>query len=251
MKDITRRNFVKSSMVAPAVLLRKSEAAGAAFAAGTGGSTASSRNSSQKRKAKQIRIIGICCSPRKAKTTAASLRVCLEAAKEVHPSIEVELIELAGMKIDGSLAAGLPLEPGQRDDFPKLVPKLSDPAVAGIIVGTPVYFSSMTSLCKAFLDRCITFWENNMALSGKVAGVLAVGGSRNGGQEITIQSVQAALLCQEMIIVGSGRPAPRIGATVWNSGKGDVTEDEFGMATTRKLGRRVAEVALQLNGMAK
>ena len=162
MKSITRRNFVKSSMVA-----------GATVAAGIAGSTASSRNPGQERKAKQIKIIGVCCSPRKGRTTAASLRVCLEAAKEVSPAIEVELIELAGMKIDGSLAAGLPLEPGERDDFPKLVPKLSDPAVAGIIVATPVYFSSMTSLCKAFLDRCITFWQNNLALSGKVAGVLA------------------------------------------------------------------------------
>lgn len=240
MKSITRRNFVKSSMVA-----------GATAAAETAFGMTSDAEPSKKPKAERIKIIGICCSPRKGKTTAASLQVCLDAAKEVHPAIEVELIELAGMKIDGSLAAGLPLEPGERDDFPKLVPKLSDPAVAGIIVATPVYFSSMTSLCKAFLDRCITFWQNNLALSGKVAGVLAVGGSRNGGQEITIQSVQATLLCQEMIIVGNGRPAPRIGATVWNSGKGDVTEDEFGMATTRNLGRRIAEVALRLYGVAK
>lgn len=239
MRHITRRDLVKSSMVA-----------GAAIAAGAATGTASNTDTNEKRKDSRIKIIGICCSPRKAKTTAASLRVCLEAAKEVNPSIEVELIELAGMKIDGALAAGVPLEPGQEDDFPKLVPKLSDLQVAGIIVGTPVYFSSMTSLCKAFLDRCIAFWTDNLALSGKVAGVLAVGGTRNGGQEITIQSVQAALLCQETIIVGSGRPAPRIGATVWNDGKDDVTKDEFGMATARKLGRRVAEVALRLRAVA-
>jgi len=239
MTHITRRDFVKSSMAASAAVSLRDT------------STASNPDTDEKHKARRIKIIGICCSPRKGKTTAASLQVCLDAAKEVHPAIEVELIELAGMKIDGSLAAGLPLEPGERDDFPKLVPKLSDPAVAGIIIATPVYFSSMTSLCKAFLERCIIFWQNNLALSGKVAGVLAIGSSRNGGQEITIQSVQAVLLCQEMIIVGSGRPAPRIGATVWNDGKDDVTKDEFGMATARKLGRRVAEVALQLNGMAK
>jgi len=236
MTHITRRDFVKSSM-----------AASAAVAAGAATGTASNRDTDEKRKARRIKIIGVCCSPRKAKTTAASLQVCLDSAKDVSPEVEVELIELAGMKINGALAAGVPLEPGQEDDFAKLVPKLSDPQVGGIIVGTPVYFSSMTSLCKAFLDRCITLYTNNLALSGKVAGVLAVGGSRNGGQEITIQSVQAALLCQEMVVVGSGGPAPRIGATVWNDGKDDVTKDEFGMATTRKLGRRVAEVALRLS----
>lgn len=199
----------------------------------------------QRQKSDKIRIIGVACSPRKGRTTAASLQVCLDAAAQVDPRIEVELIELAGMKIDGSLAGGVPLEPGQKDDFPRLIPKLSDPKVAGVIIGTPVYFGNMTSLCKAFLDRCIAFRKNNFALSNKVAGVLAVGGARNGGQEVTIQSVQAALFCQEMIIVGDGRPTARIGATVWNNGKDPVTEDEFGMATAKNLGRRVAEIALR------
>ena len=221
------------------------EATGAVIVAGTA-TTMTSVPVMAKKGAKGIRIIGVCCSPRKGETTATSLQVALAGAKEVDPNIEVELIELAGMKIDGSLAAGLPLEPGQKDDFPKLVPRLSDPGVAGIIIGTPVYFGNMTSLCKAFLDRCGTFRKNNFALSNKVAGVLAVGGARNGGQEITIQSVQAALFCQEMIIVGDARPGGRIGATVWNDGNGDVTKDEFGMATATNLGRRVAEVALQL-----
>jgi len=174
---------------------------------------------------KTIRIVGVSCSPRKGKTTAASLQVCLEAATQIDRRIEVELIELAGMKIDGSLAAGLLPTPGQKDDFQKLVPKLSDPKVKGIIIGTPVYFANMTSLWKEFLDRCIAFRKNNFALGNKVAGVLAVGSARNGGQELTIQSVQAALLCQEMLIVGDAKPGARIGATVWNDGKADVTRD--------------------------
>jgi len=229
--DLTRRRFM--------------EAAGAAIVTGTATATTSAQAAVVSRD-KAIRIVGISCSPRKGKTTAASLQVCLDAAEKVDPRIDVELIELAGMKIDGSLAAGLPLEPGQKDDFAQLVPKLSDPKVAGIIVGTPVYFGNMTSLCKAFLDRCMAFRKNNFSLSNKVAGVLAVGGVRNGGQEMTIQSVLAALLCQEMIVVGDGRPTAHIGATVWNNGKTPVTEDEFGMATAKNLGRRVAEVALKI-----
>ncbi len=223
---------------------------GAVGAAVTIGAAANTVYAGPRQKPGKIRIIGIACSPRKGKTTAASLQVCLEAAARVDSRIEVELIELAGMKIDGSLAAGLPPAPGQRDDFQKLVPKLSDPKVKGIIIGTPVYFANMTSLCKAFLDRCIAFRKNHFALSNKVAGVLAVGSARNGGQELTIQSVQAALFCQEMIIVGDAKPGARIGATVWNDGKGDVTRDEFGMTTARNLGRRVAETALCLAGLA-
>ena len=231
--EVTRRKFLG--------------AAGTAVAAGAAAGAVAAEPA-EGRRSKPIRVIGICCSPRKGKTTFASLQVCLEAAKEVSDSIEVELIELAGMAIDGSLAAGLPLEPGQKDDFPKLVPGLSDPKVGGIIIGTPVYFGNMTSLCKAFLDRCIAFRKDNFALAGKVGGVLAVGGARNGGQELTIRSVQTALMCQEMIIVGDGRPTGHFGATVWSGGKGGVTNDEFGMATTRNLGRRVAEVALRVAG---
>jgi len=225
----TRRKFLATVGAAVAI----DAAAGAVHAA-------------ERQKSERIRIVGIACSPRKGKTTAASLKVCLDAAAQVDPRIEVELIELAGMKIDGSLAGGLDLPPGQKDDFSELIPKLSDPKVAGIIIGTPVYFCNMTSLCKAFLDRCIAFRKNNFALANKVAGVLAVGAARNGGQEITIQSVQAALLCQEMIIVGDARPGARIGAAVWNDGSDDVTKDEFGMAAAKNLGRRVAEVALKI-----
>jgi multimeric flavodoxin WrbA len=192
-----------------------------------------------------IKIVAVCCSPRKAKTTAQALTICLEAARAVDPDgIEVELIELAELEIPGAPAAGIPLRPGQQDDFPELAAKLTGRDVAGILVGTPVYFGSMTYLCKAFLDRCIALRMRKFALANRVGGVVAVGGVRNGGQELTIQGVQAALLCQEMVLVGDGRPTGHWGATVWNKGKDDIAEDEFGVATLKNLGRRLAEVAL-------
>lgn len=192
-----------------------------------------------------IRIVGIGCSPREQSTTAASVQVCLDAAKEVDPDhIETELITLAGKRINGNVAAGIPLEPGERDDFPTLVPKLADPAVAGIIIGSPVYFGNMSSLCKAFLERLMVFRKDGFKLSNKVAGVLAVGGARSGGQELTIQSIQTALFCQEMIVVGESRPTAHFGPGVWNNKSFDgVTNDEVGMAAVKNLGRRVAQVA--------
>jgi multimeric flavodoxin WrbA len=196
--------------------------------------------------AKGIKILGVSCSPRKGKTTAAGLQVCLDAAKAVSPNVEVELLDLGGLNINGCLAAGVPLPAGQEDDFLKVAPKLADAKVAGIIVGSPVYFGSMSSLCKAFLDRLMVFRKNSFALSNRVAGTLAVGGARNGGQELVVQSIQTALLCQEMVIVGDGRPSGRIGATLLNNGKDDISEDEFGLGTAKNLGRRVAEVALRL-----
>jgi len=212
-------------------------AAGAAMAV-----TAMVRDASAQQTADRRTIVGISASPRQGKTTAAALQQCLDAAKEHDPGLQTELIELADMSIPGYLAAGVPLKPGEKDDFPLLVAKLGDPNVVGIVVGSPVYFGNMTSLCKAFLDRCVAFRKDGFRLRNKVAGVLAVGGARNGGQELTIRSIQTALMCQDMIIVGDGRPSARIGATLWNQND-SIAKDEFGIGTARNLGRRVAEMA--------
>ena len=192
-----------------------------------------------------LKIVAVACSPRQGKTTAQALAICLDAAKAVAPErIEVELIELAGLKIPAELAAGIPLEDGQTDDFPAVAAKLSDPRLAAIVVGTPVYFAGMSALCKAFIDRCGMFRRNNFALSGKIAGVLAVGGVRSGGQELAIQSVQHALFCHEMLVVGDGRPTGHFGARLWNDGNDDISTDTFGVTTAKNLGRHVAEVAM-------
>lgn len=230
--DLSRRGFL--------------EAAGTAVAAGAVAGVGTAKGA-EKPSGGMVRIVGVCCSPRKGKTTAAAMRACLDAAKAASPGVEVELIELAGLKIPGDVAAGVPLEPGEKDDFPVIAKKLGDPNVVGIIVGTPVYFGNMSSLCKAFLDRCMVFRKNQFALASKVGGVLAVGGARNGGQELAVQSVLVALLCQEMIVVGDGRPTAHFGGTLLNDGKDDISGDEFGLSTAKNLGRRVAEVALRLN----
>jgi len=186
------------------------------------------------------KIIAISCSPRKGKGTAASLQECLKGAKGVGDAIETELIDLAGLDIEGSVAAGVPLAKGRTDDFPAVAKKLSDPKVGGIIIGTPVYFSSMSSLCKAFIERMMVFYRNG-GMVGKSVGVLAIGGSRNGGQEVTIRSVQDSLFCYDMVVVGTGK---RFGAAVW--AKGGAANDKVGMEAAKKLGRRVAETALAL-----
>jgi len=216
------------------------------LAAGTATSATSMAAVAQEKKT--MKIVGISCSPRKGKTTAAALNICLEAAKAVDPGVTTELIELAGRNI----GVFDPADPkATQGGFADLIPVLSDPGVAGIIVGTPVYFGNMTSLCKAFLDHCMAFRQQKFALGNKVAGIVAVGAARNGGQELAIQSVHAALLCQEMIIIGDGQPTAHFGATLVNDGKDSISGDTFGTDTARNLGRRVAQVALQLAGIQK
>jgi multimeric flavodoxin WrbA len=197
-----------------------------------------------------MKIVGISCSPRKGKSTKFALDVCLQAVKETVPDVETMLIELSELKINGCLACGKcmkVLECSQEDDFPKMIPILSDPELAGLVVATPVYFGSMTSQCKAFLDRCVMFRRNGFVLRNKVGGVIAVGGFRSGGQELTIQSVHAAMLVQDMVVVSEGKPTSHYGATLWSGHPDGIEKDTFGLETARNLGKRVAEVAVKMH----
>jgi multimeric flavodoxin WrbA len=217
-------------------------AAGAAAAAGAIPAVASVQDA-----AKAVKILGIACSLRKGKTTAAGVQACLDAAKAVAPDrIEIELVELAGLSIPAGPLVGIPLAEGQVDDFPNLAEKMADPKVAGIVVGSPVYMGTLSSLCKVFIERCLLFKKNNYGLSGKVAGAIAVGGARHGGQERVLQEIHAGLVTHEMVVVGESRPTAHFGGTLWNNWKDDISQDEVGMATVKNLGKRVAEVALRM-----
>jgi len=195
------------------------------------------------------RILGICCSPRPGQTTFKAMQVCLKAAEAVGGEIETHLIELAGKNIGPCTACGVckqGLVCSRHDDFEKLIPVLTDLQVAGVIIGTPVYFGNMTAQCKAFLDRCVMLRRNGWRWRDKVGGVLAVGGARHGGQELTLQSVRAALLCHDMICVSDGKESAHFGAALFSGLAGGIDADEDGLNTTRNLGRRVAELSLRL-----
>jgi multimeric flavodoxin WrbA len=189
----------------------------------------------------RVRIVGVSCSPRKGKTTATAVKAALDAAKTVNSSIKIELIDLGGMEISGF--SGVAEQ--TTDDFDAVLPMLKDPVPDGLIIGSPSYFRSMSALCKAFLERLAILRKPKLMLADKPAGVLAVGAYRNGGQELVIEQIQSVLLCHEMMIVG-GKPGAHQGATLWNLADDDITKDEFGMDTARKLGIRVAEAAIRL-----
>lgn len=215
-KQITRRSFLG--------------AAGAAALVSAVGSTATAAD-------KPLKILGIACSPRKGMTTAKAVQMALDAAKAVNPRIETELIDLGGLNIAGHL-------PKQAaDDFDAILPKLKDPALGGLIIGSPSYFRSMSALCKAFIERCGPLREPR-TLADKPVGVVATGSFRNGGQELVIEQIQTAMLCFGMIPVGGNPPAYQ-GATV-QSTKDEISGDELGLDTAKKLGARVAEVALRM-----
>ncbi|MFH1152376.1 MAG: flavodoxin family protein [Pseudomonadota bacterium] len=193
-----------------------------------------------------MKIIGVSCSPRSGQSTHFALQACLESAAQASDTVKTELIDLGKLTVNGCLACGKctkePVCP-QKDDFMDLVPKLLDPDLAGLIIATPVYFGSMTSQAKAFLDRCVLVRRNGAKFRNVVGGVIAVGGFRHGGQETTIHAVHGAMLIQDMIIVGDGNTTFHFGGTVWSGHPDGYKLDTFGLDTVKNLGKRVAGVA--------
>jgi len=206
-----------------------------------GASNAGGQNSGK------LKIVGISCSPRKGKTTATSVKVALEAAKSIDSRIETQLADLGGMNISGWNGGAKPADAElQKDDFElKVLPMLKDPVPDGLIIGSPSYFRSMSSLCKAFLERIAVLRSPTLLLANKPVGVLSVGAYRNGGQELVIEQIQTAMLCHEVMAVG-GKPPAHQGATLWNAYNDDIMKDELGIESARKLGVRVAEAAVLL-----
>ena len=222
-RSVSRRKFIQK--------------AGAAAAAGLASSPMFAGS-------EKILIVGVSCSPRQGKTTATAVQAALVAAKGVNSQIDTELFDLGGMNISGLFPPGGGTSP--KDDFEKIIPTLRSPNLGGIIIGSPVYFRIMSSLCNAFIERLSALRSPNLVLADKPVGVLSVGAYRNGGQELVIQQIQTAMLCHEVMIVG-GKPGAHQGATLWNAYKDDITKDEFGMESAKKLGIRVAEAALKLS----
>lgn len=169
-------------------------------------------------------------------TTAKAVQVALDAAATVDPRIRTELIDLGGLAI----ASWSPKPP--EDDFTPLLPKLQDPAVAGLIIGSPAYYRGTTALCRAFIERCGPLREPQMLLANKPIGAISLGGARNGGQELVIEQIHNAMMCYGMIPVGGRPPAYLGGALV--AVNDEISGDEVGLTTARHTGLRVAEMAV-------
>jgi multimeric flavodoxin WrbA len=134
-------------------------------------------------------------------------------------------------------------ECGIYDDMREIEEKLMESD--GIIIGSPVYFGNVTSQLKMFIDRTRPL-RGNFKLKDKVCGAIAVGGSRNGGQESTISAIHDFLLIHDTIVVGDGAPLAHYGGTGVGGPKGDTIKDEIGIETSKNIGKRVAELASRL-----
>ena len=225
-----------------------------AQALGTGAAVSVLSQSAEGASDEPIKVVGVACSTRRGKTTAQSVGIALEAAESVDSRVDTVLLDLGGRDVPGWPGGAKPSDGiaklKKMDDYLNnaVLPELKDPALGGLIIGSPSYFRSMSSLCKAFLERIALLRSPKLLLADKPLGALSVGAFRNGGQELVVDQIQTAMLCHEVMIVG-GKPRAHQGATLWNKSEynDDIKKDEFGVETARDLGVRVAEAALRLD----
>ena len=180
-----------------------------------------------------MKAIGIVGSPRKNGNTELLTAHTLKAIAE--EGVQTELIRLSGLEIEPCNACMVCRKEERcsiEDDFFPIYLKMKE--ADAIILASPVYYGSATSLIKALIERAgyISRW-NGEPFRGKVGGPLVV--ARRVGKNFTF--AQLTLWFQ---ILGFFIP----GSTHWNVAigheKGEVAHDDEGLKTAWNFGKNVA-----------
>jgi len=119
----------------------------------------------------------------------------------------------------------------------------------GIILGSPTYYGNMAGPMKSFIDS-LGLEHGSPFLAGKIGGAFATGGGSGGGKEHVIVSLLLAMINTGMMVAGPAYGNGQSGYALPGAGAVDPgTPDTFTETETedaRRLGRRIAEIALTL-----
>ena len=185
-----------------------------------------------------MRVVAFNCSPRKKGNTATMIQVVLEELEK--EGISTELVQVGKKKIRGCIACYQCREKkdsrchaGKEGDILNDCLKKMIEA-QGIIIGSPTYFSNISTEAKALIDRAGLVGRMNEDLFKRKVGA-AVIAARRAGAVPAFSAVNYFFLIGQMIIPGS---------TYWNLGygadPGEVEKDEEGIKTMRDLGVNMA-----------
>lgn len=183
-----------------------------------------------------MKVIAINGSARKDGNTAIMIRKVLEELEK--EGIETELIQLSGKAIHGCRACMKCFEEKNNrcvfddDDFNSCLEKMIE--ADGIILGSPTYFTDVTSEMKGLIDRAgfVSFANGRFFRRKTGAAVVAV---RRAGSIHVFDTLNHFFFISEMMVPGS---------SYWNMGmgkdKGDVKKDKEGLETMKVLGGNMA-----------
>jgi multimeric flavodoxin WrbA len=195
------------------------------------------------KEARSMLIVGLNGSPNRDANTVNMLFKALEGAKS--EGAETRLVHVGNLLQNiiqpFCIVCSIPCNKScyigsELEEFFKMIHR-----VDGIIIGSPVYFGTVSAQLKALWDKSRDIREHKVLIN-VVGGALAIGASRFGGQETTISAIHDMMFVQGMILVGGGHPdydAGHRGAASMQPANSDYD----GLARARILGKRVAQVA--------
>ncbi|MDF2927134.1 MAG: multimeric flavodoxin WrbA [Paenibacillaceae bacterium] len=189
-----------------------------------------------------MKVVAFNGSPRREGNTAQSIRIVLSELEQ--KGIATEFVQLGGMKVFGCLACGKCFErkdsrcARKDDDMNSLIAKMQE--ADGIIIGSPTYFSNVSTEVKALIDRSgyVNKANGGQLLRGKSGA--AVVSARRAGSTFVYSAINFFFGIAEMNIPGS---------SYWNmtlsQHPGDVEHDAEGIRTFETLGRNMAALVKQ------
>ncbi len=183
-----------------------------------------------------MNVVAFNASARKDGNTAILLRRVLQELE--REGIATELVQLAGETIHGCLAcrkcsANRDRRCSRDDDVVNAcIEKML--AADGILLGSPTYFTDVSTEMKALIDRCGFVAKANGDMFRRKVGA-AVVAVRRAGSTHAFDTMNHFFTLRPMIVPGS---------SYWNMGigleKGDVEKDEEGLRTMKVLGENMA-----------
>lgn len=190
-----------------------------------------------------MKVVALNGSARKDGNTAMLINAVFDELKK--DGIETELIQMAGKPIQGCLACYKCFKNRNRrcsvekDMLNDVIAQME--TAEGVLLGSPTYFSDVSSGMRAFIERCgFVARANDYMFKGKVGA--AVVAARRAGAIPAFSSMNLFLHYMQMFMPG---------ASYWSIGvgrePGDVLKDDEGIQTMKSLGQNMAWLLKKLN----
>ena len=185
-----------------------------------------------------MKILGIAGSLQSNSNTLQYVELALKALEE--KGFKTELISLRGKEIKPCNGCYDCVQKGyctiKEDDFAEILDKMR--TAEGLILGSPVYLSSVVPQMMALLARAtfVAYW-NDKFFNGKVGGPITV--ARRAGHNLAFSQLLLWFFINGITVPGS---------TYWNVGMAgtggarDAENDEEGLATVVNFADNMADV---------
>jgi len=175
-----------------------------------------------------MNVIGIVCSSRKGGNTEILVQEALAGARDSGAKTELLTVRDKDIKpCDGCLSCKKTGECHIKDDMQLVYEKMLN--ADGIVLGTPVYFWSISGQAKILMDRTYALRFPHLKLANKVAGAIAV--AARDGVITTLNTLQRYFASNHMF---SAELVEGLAAE-----KGTIAKDKRGMKSAYEMGRQI------------